>query len=314
MNREKLAWTVSVILLAVLAFQIPGTLAQRDDDYSFVRTLVDIHRRVADNYVDTVDETKLRQGAIDGMLGELDPFSVYVPPARQEDFDRMLEGSFKGVGIQLDQKDNGQVEVVSPIDGSPAFKAGVMAGDIILKVNGESIENLRLPDLIKKIGGPLHTEVTLTVRHTTGEEATLTMTREEIIVPTVKGYQRNQDGTWDFYVCDDPKIAYLRLTQFTPESYNDLRGVLEHLISDHMQGLILDLRFNPGGRLDQAVDIINMLVPKGKTIVVTKGRNRPEQKQISNGEGILPNFPMIVLVNEHSASASARTARARCRK
>ena len=88
---------------------------------------------------------KLRGGAIDGMLGELDPFSVYVPPAQQEEFDRMLEGSFKGVGIQLNQLDDGRVEVVTPIDGSPAFKAGVMAGDIILKVNGESIEGLRLP-------------------------------------------------------------------------------------------------------------------------------------------------------------------------
>lgn len=304
MNREKFAWTVSVVLLAVLAFQIPGTLAQRDDDYSFVRTLVDIHRRVADNYVDGVDEPKLRQGAIDGMLGELDPFSVFVPPARQEDFDRMLEGSFKGVGIQLDQKDNGQVEVVTPIDGSPAFKAGVQAGDIILKVNGESIDNVRIPELIKKIGGPLGTPVTLTVRHVTGDEATLTMTREEIKVPTVKGYERKQDGDWDFYVCDDPRIAYLRLTQFTPESYHDLRAVIEKLLADRMQGLILDLRFNPGGRLDQAVQIINMFVPKGKTIVVTKGRNRPEQRQESNGEGTLPNFPMIVLVNEHSASAS----------
>jgi carboxyl-terminal processing protease len=304
MNREKLAWTVSVVLLAVLAFQIPGTLAQRDDDYSFVRTLVDIHRRVADNYVDVADEAKLRQGAIDGMLTELDPFSIYIPPSRQEDFDRMLEGSFKGVGIQLDQKDNGQVEVVSPIDGSPAFKAGVQAGDIILKVNGESIENLRIPELIKKIGGPLGTQVSLTVRHATGEEATLSMTREEIKVPTVKGYERKQDGNWDYYVCDDPKIAYVRLTQFTPESYDDLRKVLEGLLADGMKGLIFDLRFNPGGRLDQAVQIVNMLVPKGQTIVVTRGRNRPEQRQESNGEGVLPNFPMIVLVNEHSASAS----------
>ncbi|HSV15220.1 MAG TPA: S41 family peptidase [Tepidisphaeraceae bacterium] len=304
MNREKLAWTVSICLLAVLAFQIPGTLAQRDDDYAFVRTLVDIHRRVADNYVDVVDESKLRQGAIDGMLGELDPFSIYVPPARQEDFDRMLEGSFKGVGIQLDQKDNGQVEVVSPIDGSPAFKAGIQAGDIILKVNGESIENLRIPELIKRIGGPLGSQVSLTVHHATGEDATLTMTREEIKVPTVKGYERKQDTTWDYYVCDDPKIAYVRLTQFTPESYDDLRKVLEGLLADGMKGLIFDLRFNPGGRLDQAVQIINMLVPKGETIVVTRGRNRPEQRQESNGENTLPNFPMIVLVNEHSASAS----------
>src|SRR3954454_24642896 len=121
MNREKFAWTVSVLLLALLAFQLPGSLAQRDDDYSFVRTLVDIHRQVANNYVEPVDETKLRESAIDGMLSDLDPFSVYIPPSKQEDFDRMLENSFRGVGIQLDQKDNGPIEVVTPIDGSPAF-------------------------------------------------------------------------------------------------------------------------------------------------------------------------------------------------
>src|SRR5436190_3311234 len=178
MNRERLAWMVSLFLIALLAFQLPGSLAQRDDDYSFVRTLVDIHRRVAANYVEPVDESKLRGGAIDGMLGELDPFSVYVPPARQEEFDRMLEGSFKGVGIQLNQLDDGRVEVVTPIDGSPAFKAGVMAGDIITKVNGESVEGLRLPEIIKKIAGPLGTKVTLSVEHATGDKADCTMTRE----------------------------------------------------------------------------------------------------------------------------------------
>src|SRR3954468_17237357 len=151
MNREKIAWLVSVGLIAILALQIPGSLATRDDDYSFVRTLVDIHRQVATNYVEPVDEQTLRQGAIDGMLSELDPFSVYVPPARQEDFDRMLEGRFKGGGMQLNQLENGQIGVVTPIDGSPAFKAGVMAGDIIQKVNGEALEGLRLPEVIKKI-------------------------------------------------------------------------------------------------------------------------------------------------------------------
>ncbi len=147
---------VSLILITVLAFQLPGSLAQRDDDYAFVRTLVDIHRQVLR------PTTSIRWmnpnsagGAIDGMLGELDPFSVYIPPAHQEEFDRMLEGSFKGVGIQLNQLDDGRVEVVTPIDGSPAFKAGVMAGDIIEKVNGESLDGLRLPDVIKKIAGPL---------------------------------------------------------------------------------------------------------------------------------------------------------------
>ena len=135
MNREKLAWLVSVGLIAVLALQIPGSLAARDDDYSFVRTLVDIHRQVSANYVEPVEESELRESAINGMLGELDPFSMYVPPARQEDFDRMLENSFRGVGIQLDQRpEGGPIEVVTPIDGSPAFKAGVQAGDVITSI------------------------------------------------------------------------------------------------------------------------------------------------------------------------------------
>src|SRR6187549_1601518 len=153
MNREKFAWIVSMVLVVILALQIPGSLASRDDDYTFVRTLVDIHRQVATNYVEPVEEDKLREGAIDGMLGQLDPFSIYVPPSKQEDFDRMLENSFRGVGIQLDQKEGGPIEVVTPIDGSPAFKAGVQAGDVILKVNGESIEGMKMAEVVKKIQG-----------------------------------------------------------------------------------------------------------------------------------------------------------------
>src|SRR5687768_865354 len=303
MNRERLAWTVSVMIIALLAFQIPGSLAQRDTDYSFVRTLVDIHRQVAGNYVDAVDETKLREGAIEGMLGELDPFTVYVPPARHEEFERLLEGSFKGVGIQLNQLDNGDVEVVTPIEGSPAFKAGVMAGDIITKVNGENIQGLRLPEVIKKIGGPLGTDVTLTVKHATGEEQTLTMTRQEIVMPTIKGYERKTDNAWDFYVCDDPKIAYVRITQFTEDTHAKLRAAIEPLLSEGMQGLILDVRFNPGGRLEEAEQVVDLFLEKG-TIVSIKGRARAERIKEAAAPGTLPPFPMIVLVNEHAASAS----------
>jgi carboxyl-terminal processing protease len=303
MNREKLAWSVSVLLMALLAFQMPRGLAQRDNDYAFVRTLVDIHRQVSNNYVDPIEAPKLENGAIDGMLSQLDPFSVYVPPAKQEEFDRMLEGSFKGVGIQLNQTDDGKIEVVTPIDGSPAFKAGVMAGDIITKVNGESVEGQRLPEVIKRISGKLGSEVTLHVRHATGEEADLTMTREEVVVPTIKGYSRKQDNTWDYYACEDPKIAYVRMTQFTPDTYEKLRAVLTGLMSNGMKGLILDLRWNPGGRLDEAEKIVNLFIDHG-TIVVTRGRNRPETVRKATPESTLPKFPMVVLVNEHSASAS----------
>lgn len=303
MNREKMAWMISVLLLALLAFQIPRGMAQRDNDYAFVRTLVDIHRQVSNNYVEPVDEEKLEQGAIDGMLNQLDPFSVYIPPARQEDFDRMLEGSFKGVGIQLNQLPDGKIEVVTPIDGSPAFKAGVQAGDIILKVNGESIDNVRLEEVIKKISGKLGSNVTLRVKHATGDEAELVMTREEIIVPTVKGFSRKANNTWDYYVCDNPKIAYIRITQFTPDTADKVKAALTPLLSDGIKGLIMDLRWNPGGRLDEAEKLVGLFINHG-TIVKTKGRNRPENIAVAHGQGTLPFFPMIVLVNEHSASAS----------
>src|SRR5580658_7795192 len=116
MNRERLAWTISLVLILTLAFHLPGTLAERDDDYEFVRTLVDIHRLIDANYVEPVDDTALHEKAIDGMLSDLDPFSVYIPPDQQEDFDRMLDNSFRGVGIQLMVQD-GKATVETPIDG-----------------------------------------------------------------------------------------------------------------------------------------------------------------------------------------------------
>jgi carboxyl-terminal processing protease len=307
MNREKAAWMVSIVLIALLAFQLDGTLAQRDDDYAFVRTLVDIQRRVSAHYVEEVDEAKLRESAIQGLLGELDPFSMYISPDRQEDFERLLEGTFRGVGIQLNQSpETGQIEVITPIDGSPAFEAGVMPGDIIIKVNGESIEGQRLQEVITKITGPPGTMVTLTVRRENGqdiEELDLTMERRDIIVPTLKGFGRKDDQTWEYYAVQDPKIAYLRLTQFTSETYDRFHETLTALLDDGMQGLILDLRFNPGGRLEQAEYLVDLLIEEG-TIVTTRGRNRPEYARRASVPGTLPYFPLIVLVNEHSASAS----------
>lgn len=303
-NRERIAWLISVALLGVLALSVPGTLAQRDDDYKFVRALVDIHRLVSSNFVEPVQDEKLREAAINGMLGSLDdPFTIYVPPAQHEAFEQMLEGSFKGVGIELNQKPDGTIEIVTPIEGSPAFNAGALAGDVLLKVDGKDLVGKRLPEVIKLIKGPLGSEVTLTVRHVGGEVVDLTMKRAEIIVPTLKGYRRAENNAWNWFISDDPKIAYVRLTQFTPDSADKLRDLLTDLLKQGMTGLVFDLRFNPGGRLDEAIKVIDLFIEEG-VIVKTKGRNRPEQVARANPEGTLPRFHMVVLVNEHSASAS----------
>jgi carboxyl-terminal processing protease len=304
MNREKIAWIVSLILIATLAFQLPGSLAHRDDDYAFVKTLIDIHRQVDNNYVESVDEDKLKVGSVNGMMSELDPYSIFIPAAKTEEFDNLLEGSFKGVGIELSQMENGDIQVVSPIPNSPALKAGVMAGDIIEKVNGNEIKGKKIADVQTMIKGPLGSEVRLTVKHVDGQEVELKMTRQEIVLPTVMGYRRDAKNNWDYWVSQNPRIAYVRITQFTNDTFKELKKSLDEVLGQGMQGLILDLRFNPGGRLDQAKQVVNLFISDG-VIVVTKGMHRAEEIARASPDQALPQkFKMIVLVNEHSASAA----------
>ena len=303
MKKEKMAWAVSLMLIALLAMQLPGSIPARDEDYAFVRTLVDIHRQVSARYVEEVNPEDLRQGAIAGMLNKLDPYTDYVAPKDQKAFDQMLEGQFEGVGIQLSQKENGEIEVVTPIDDSPAFKAGITAGDIVLKVNGELVADKRLPDITKMIQGKVGSDVTLRIRRQKDKEIDVTMPRQQIMMPTVKGFNRNGNNTWNYYVDEPEKIAYVRVTQFTGDTYQKLRPVVESLLADGMRGLIIDLRFNPGGRLDSATDIVDMFVDQG-VIVSTRGRGRPEETIFATAKGTLPNFPLIVLINGSSASAA----------
>jgi carboxyl-terminal processing protease len=304
MNRERIAWLVSLILIAMVAFQLPRSLARRDDEYAFVQTLIDLHREVANNYVEPIDEEKLQLGSVNGMMGELDPYSIYVPAAKEKEFENMLEGSFEGVGIELTQQENGDIQVVSPIPDSPALKAGVMAGDIILKVNGTDIKGEKIADVQKLIKGPLGSDVKLTVRHVDGTEKELTMQRQQIVLPTIMGYRRDAGDAWDFWVSKNPKIAYIRITQFTSDTYTELKKAMDQVLPNGMEGLVLDLRFNPGGRLDQAKAVVNLFISKG-TIVVTRGLHRAEEVATATPDKALPReFPMVVLVNEHSASAA----------
>jgi carboxyl-terminal processing protease len=309
MNRERLAWLISIILLAMLAFQLPGTLGQRDDEYAWVRTVVEIHREILDNYVDPVDDSLLKQKAIEGMLGALDdPYTVYIAPDHQAEFDKELGGTFSGVGISLRQV-NKKMIVLTPIDGGPADLAGIDGGDVIVKVDGTAIEGMDIDKVVKLVSGPVGSPVVMTIDRQ-GRTMDFTLHRQQIVLPTVLGYDRGPDQAWSYFVSENPKVAYIRITQFDENTFDEMKNALigkdghGGLMAQGMQGLIMDLRFNPGGQLQQAIKVVNLFIKDG-VIVKTVGRNSPEEvDKASPDAGTLPYFPMIVLVNDRSASAA----------
>jgi carboxyl-terminal processing protease len=275
----------------------------KNDTYELYQLFVDAFEQVERNYAIKVDRRELMESAIRGMLDQLDPYSSYIGPKEIDRFHAAVESQFGGIGVQI-TLDDGQVKILSPLYGTPAYKAGLLAGDRIVEINGKSTEGFSLDDAVERMKGDLGTSVTLAVIHPGRQDKiTVTLKRETIHVETVLGARRRSDGPWDFFLDHGRKIAYVRLTVFGRNTSGALREVLNTLRADKMRGLILDLRFNPGGLLGEAVDVSDLFIVHGR-IVSTKGRNSPEQTWDAHVRGTFEGFPMAVLVNRYSASAS----------
>jgi carboxyl-terminal processing protease len=270
--------------------------AATSDTYRQLNLFGDVFERVRSDYVEKPDDGKLVESAISGMLAGLDPHSSYMDAKSFRDMQVQTRGEFGGLGIEVTMED-GLIKVVSPIDDTPASKAGIMANDIIPNHDDEAVQGLTLNQAVEKMRGPVNTKIKLTImRKGADKPVELTLTRDIIRVRAVRS---NVDG-------DD--VGYIRMTQFNEQTTDGLKKAITDINAkvsqDKLKGYILDLRNNPGGLLDQAISVSDAFLQKGE-IVSTRGRNAEETQRFNARSGDLTNGkPVIVLINGGSASAS----------
>jgi carboxyl-terminal processing protease len=281
--------------VAALIFAAPMTRGVASTDtYRQLNLFGDVFERVKNDYVREVPDNELVENAINGMLTSLDPHSSYMNPKNFSDMQVQTRGEFGGLGLEVTM-DEGLVKVISPMDGTPAARAGIKSGDLISTIDGMSIQGLSLSDAVDKMRGPPNSQVRITViRKGEKRPIELTLTRAVIRVESVR-----------FRAAND--IAYIRITTFNEQTEEGLERAVEQTkaqIGGRLRGIILDLRNNPGGLLDQAIGVSDAFLDQGE-VVSTRGR-RPSDTQRYNARSgqIFPNVPMVVLINEGSASAS----------
>jgi len=264
------------------------------EDYESLETFTNILAIVKKNYVDDVNAKDLVTGAINGMLGAMDPHSAYLTPELYKELQMDTQGRFGGLGIEITVR-NGVLTVVSPIEDTPAFRAGVKAGDQIFKIDDEFTKDMTLMQAVKKMRGPKGSKINLSIkREGVADLLDIAIVRDTIRVQSVRS-RVLEEG-----------YGYIRLAQFQERSDRDLQKALEKLSSEKggVKGLVLDLRNNPGGLLTQAVRVADLFLESG-LIVYTEGRLESQrQKYFARKEGSWTEFPMVVLVNGGSASAS----------
>lgn len=304
---RRTAFILTLLLLGVTAVAPAADKEseKKADHYELMKEFVTIFEQIEKNYVKDIDRRELLEAAITGMMKKLDPYSAYIPPKNLERFNRDVDQKFGGIGIQVRvDPDSNRLTVTTPLPGSPAYKGGVKAGDVIEEIEGKSTKGFTLDDAIKLMKGEPGEPVTIGVRHLGSKKIEkIRLVRAIIEIDTVRGDVYNADGTWNFFLNEKKKIGYIRLTHFSRHSSSEMRAALRELKKDGMKSLVLDLRNNPGGLLSQAIEIADMFIDKGK-IVSVKGKNTAERSWSATKSGTYTGFPMAVLINRYSASAS----------
>jgi carboxyl-terminal processing protease len=277
------------------AFAQDSTDADRADTYRWLTLFGDVFERVRAEYVEPVPDKKLVENALDGMLSGLDPHSAYMDASQFRDMQVQTQGKFGGLGIEVTE-DQGLIRVISPIDDTPASHAGIQAGDIITALDGKTVEGLPLSKAVDEMRGDPGSKITLTIkRQNVDTPIEVTLVRQVIHIDVVKDRMESND------------IGYIRLSQFTENADSGIRDAIAKLKKEgggKLRALVLDLRNNPGGLLDQAVAVAGDFVDHGE-IVSTRGRHADDsQRWDAKGDDLIPNVPVVALINNGSASSS----------
>jgi len=291
-NRKKFLIAALILLLTgVLIGQ--GMVQAKPDTYEELKSFTQSLELVKRNYVEDPDSKELIEGAIRGMISNLDPHSSYMPERAFKEMNMDIKGEFQGVGIQIGVK-NQQLTVIAPIEDTPAFRAGLAAGDKILKINDEWTKDMTIEQAVDKMRGPKGTQVRLLIiREGWDKPKDFKITRDVIKVQSVKSKMLDND------------IGYLKIIQFQGQTGQEVEKALKGLESKGMKKLILDMRNNPGGILDASVDVSSMFLPKDKLVVYLQGRQASDRRDyLTSGSIMTREYPMVVLVNTGSASAS----------
>jgi carboxyl-terminal processing protease len=274
-----------------------GARAAAADTYRQLNLFGDVFEKIRTDYVEKPDEGKLVEAAINGMLSSLDPHSSYMDAKSFRDMQVQTKGEFGGLGIEVTEED-GAIKVVTPIDDTPAAKAGILSGDIITDIDGEAVQGLTLNQAVDKMRGAINTPVTLKIaRGPQKDVKEIKIVRDVIKIQSVRSHVESDD------------LGYIRITQFNEQTYDGLKSAMDKFQKDapgdKLKGYILDLRNNPGGLLDQSIEVVNAFLERGE-IVSTRGRNADETQRYNARPGgdLSHGKPVVVLINGGSASAS----------
>lgn len=305
--KQRLIYGVVLVALALnlalgaRVYFSTAAAAEKDSPYPNLELFSFVMEKVRRDYVDgtNLNYQQLVYGALRGMVDTLDPHSEFLDPEKFKELQSDTQGQFGGLGIVIQMRDN-YVTVVTPIEDTPGFRAGILAGDRLVKIDGKSAEKMSVEDAVKMLRGEPDTDVTLTMqRPSSGEIKDYPLTRAIIKVDMAKDI----NGRKEFPLLEN-KIGYVRLTQFGERVSAEMDTALKKMKAQGMQSLVLDLRGNPGGLLDQAVEVCERFLPRNQLVVTTEGRNDKKDRKITSRNGEYRDLPLVVLVNYGSASAS----------